>query len=198
MSWDRPSAGRSATPERVDALASVLLDALEQHLPGTRAHGEATGTYAFAAAAQLGMDRDRAELVRQTAKLHDVGMVYVPSAVLRKPQAELTDEERQMLASHIEAGSLLALGAGIPSEICEWILHTRERWDGAGPSGLAQEAIPIESRIVRVGCAADLMLAGAEREATVAGLRAAAGSELDPLAVSAIVKVLNRVAQPQG
>ena len=32
----------------------------------------------------------------------------------------------------------------------------------------------------------------------MAGLRAAAGGELDPLAVSAIAKVINRAAPPRG
>ena len=197
MSSDPPSDGPSATPEQIAALGSTLLDALERHLPGARAHAESTGAYALATAEELGIRRERAELVRETAKLHDVGMVYVPGEVLRKPHGELTEDERAAVTSHIEAGSLLALGAGIPAGVCEWILHTRERWDGGGPAGLAQEAIPVESRVVRVACAADLMLAATEREATVAGLRAAAGGELDPLAVSAITKVLNRAAPPR-
>ncbi len=194
MSSDRPSGGPSATPEpepgRADVVATLgatLLDALERHLPGTRAHAESTGDRAFAAARQLALGRERAELVRETAKLHDVGMVYVPVAVLRKPHGELTEDERELLAAHIEYGSRLALGAGIPGEVCEWILNARERWDGGGPAGLTADAIPLESRIVRVACAADLMLAGATAEATAAGLRAAAGAELDPRVVEAVV-----------
>ena len=209
MSSDPPSGGPSATPDpgkaerragesepgRADVVAALgapLLEALDRHLPGARHHAESTASYAADAAGSLGLTTERAELVRETAKLHDVGMVYVPVAVLRKPPSELTDEDRQALGGHIEAGSRLALGAGIPADVCDWILHTRERWDGGGPAALAADAIPLESRIVRVACAADLMLAGSAAEATVAGLRAAAGSELDPRVVEAVAGLLAR------
>jgi HD-GYP domain-containing protein (c-di-GMP phosphodiesterase class II) len=193
MSSDLPSGDPSARPEVVADLGATLVEALERHLPGARKHAESTAAYALAAAAELGLVRERAELVREAAKLHDVGMVYIPAAVLRKPHAELSEEERELLDGHIEFGSRLALGAGIPEDVCEWILSTRERWDGRGPAGLAADAIPIESRIVRVACAADLMLASAPVEDTVAGLRVAAGGELDPRVVAAVAKVLNRI-----
>jgi len=191
MSWDPPSAGPSATPEpgsaaAVAALGAPLLDALEQHLPGARRHAEATAELAHGIATRMALGRERAELMREAARLHDVGMVYVPAAVLRKGPAELTAADRKMLDGHIDAGSRLAAGAGIPAEVCAWILHTRERWDGGGPAGLAGAEIPVGSRVIRVACAADLMLAGAAPAATVAGLRAAAGSELDPRVVEAV------------
>ena len=195
MSSDPPSGGPSAKPEAVAGLGATLLEALGRHLPGAGKHAESTAAYALVVAAELGLGRERAQLVRETAKLHDIGMVYVPLAVLRKPHAELTDDDRKLLGGHIESGSRLALGAGLPEVVCEWILNTRERWDGGGPAGLAADAIPIESRIVRVACAADLMVASAPVDATVAGLRAAAGSELDPRVVAATTKVLNRSTQ---
>lgn len=210
MSSDPPSGGPSATPDpgeserrvgelapaRADVVATLgatLLEGLERHLPGARAHAESTAQFAFRAAAGIGLSREQAALVRETATLHDIGMVYVPVDVLRKPRAQLTDDDRGLLAGHIESGSRLALGAGIPADVCEWILNTRERWDGAGPAGLAGDAIPIESRIVRVACAADLMLGNAGAAATIAGLRVAAGSELDPLVVELVAAQLRRV-----
>ena len=109
MSSDRLSdaPSRAADPGRaavVAALGAALIDALEQHLPGAREHAEATAAYAFAIAAELAWPRERAELVREAAKLHDVGMVYVPAATLRKPDAERDDADRALLGSHIEAG----------------------------------------------------------------------------------------------
>ncbi|HEX2128779.1 MAG TPA: HD domain-containing phosphohydrolase [Solirubrobacterales bacterium] len=208
MSSDPPSGGPSATPEQrqgesprseeaepgraavVAALGATLLEALEEHLPGARRHAEATAEYALTAAEGLGLRRDRAELVREAARLHDVGMIYVPADVLRKPREQLADAERALLGSHIEYGSRLALGAGIPEDVCTWILHSRERWDGGGPANLAGTAIPLESRILRVACATDLMLSGAPPAATVAGLRAAGGSQLDLRVVEVLARKL--------
>ena len=194
MSSDPPSDAPSPRPEAalVERLGLPLLAALDAHLPGARQHAEATSAYTFAAAVELGLGRERSELVREVAKLHDVGMVYVPADVLRKPAASLDEAERALLAAHIEAGSRLARGAGIPDEECEWILHTRERWDGGGPSGLAGEAIPVEARIIRVACAADLLLAGAGLEQTVSALDAAGGSEFDPRIADTLIAVLAR------
>ena len=125
MSSDPPSDGPSPPPEAsqppasepghagaVALLGGALLDALDDHLPGARAHAGATGDYASVVAVSLTQDREHSELVREAAKLHDVGMVYVPANVLRTPAGQLSDADRALLGTHIEAGAQLARGAG--------------------------------------------------------------------------------------
>ncbi|MEK6328757.1 MAG: HD domain-containing phosphohydrolase [Actinomycetota bacterium] len=208
MSSDRPSGAPSSEPEpslapRVKARGSELLDALERHLPGSRGHADGTAAYAFAAAVELDLERDHAEAVRETARLHEVGNVYVPAAVLKKPPGELTPEDVALLDSRFVRGAELARGAGVPEQACEWIGAIRERFDGGGPTGLAGEQIPIESRIVRVACACDRALAapapgGASaderRRSAVDALRKAGGSELDPHVTAALAAMLERAA----
>ncbi len=208
MSSDRPSGARSSEPEpslaaHVEARGSELLDALERHLPSSRDHADGTATYAFAAAVELALERDHAEAVREAARLHEVGNVYVPVAVLAKPPGELSPEDRALLDSRFASGAELARGAGVPDQACEWIGAVGERFDGSGPAGLAGERIPIESRIVRVACACDTALAapapGAaspdeRRRIAAQALRAAAGSELDPQVTAALTAMLERAA----
>jgi HD-GYP domain-containing protein (c-di-GMP phosphodiesterase class II) len=208
MSSDRPSGAPSSEPDaglaaRLQARGSELLDALERHLPGSREHADGSAAYAFAAAVELGLERDRAEAVRETARLHEVGNVYVPAPVLAKPPDELTEQERGLLDSRFARGAELARGAGIPEQACEWIAATGERFDGSGPDGLAGERIPIESRIVRVACACNAALAapasGGEsrderRRSAVRALRAAADTELDPRVTAALAAMLERAA----
>jgi HD-GYP domain-containing protein (c-di-GMP phosphodiesterase class II) len=228
MSSDRPSGARSSEPEPAGPPAgaevhrpgnadnelglatlaktrgSELLNALERHLPSSRDHADGTAAYAFAAAVELELERDHAEAVREAARLHEVGNVYVPAAVLAKPPGELTQEDRE-LDSRFASGAELARGAGIPDRVCEWIVAIPERFDGSGPAGLAGERIPIESRIVRVACACDMALAapapapgGASpderRQMAIHALRAAAGSELDPRVTAALAAMLERAA----
>ena len=188
-----PHPGRAAV---VATLGAALVDSLEEHLPGTRAHAESTGAYAFALAVALTHDRETSELIRETARLHDVGMVYVPATILRKPVAELDEAERTLLASHLEAGARLVHGAGMPDEVGTWILQTRERYDGDGPESLAGDEIPLASRIIRVACAVDLMLGPSGFEPTVAALRGAAATELDPRVVDAAAELLMRTVDP--
>jgi HD-GYP domain-containing protein (c-di-GMP phosphodiesterase class II) len=207
MSSDRPSdapsppAEAETRPDLAGAVAELgapLLDALESHLPGARRHADATAAFAFAAAVELGHERGRAEAIREVARLHDVGLVYVPTEVLSRPAESLDDSERALLASHLEAAYRLCRGAGIDEAACGWILRTRERYDGAGPEGLRGTQIPVESRIIRTACAGDLLLTRSGPEATRQALRAGEGGELDPVVSDAIVAVVERAAGQQS
>jgi two-component system, response regulator RpfG len=215
MSWDPPSGGPSseadpagggaqADPaELARARGATLLDALEDHRPGSREHAEATASYAFAAAVELGFEREHADGVRETGRLHDVGMIYVPAAVLAAAPERRSAEGRALIDAHPGYGAELALGAGVPPQICDWIRATAERFDGRGPGGLAGERIPLEARIVRVACACDSALttpqiegsATEHRAAAFGALRAAAGHELDPRVVDALTGMLDRVTR---
>ena len=112
MSSDLPNASPSPTPdevvvnrelvERVRLLGAPLLEALESHSPGSGEHADATGWYAFAGAAGIGLDRGTADLCRETAKLHDIGMIYVPAAVTGKPFDSWSAQEREVFDAHYD------------------------------------------------------------------------------------------------
>jgi HD-GYP domain-containing protein (c-di-GMP phosphodiesterase class II) len=209
MSSDRPSDGRSRRPDGgaaaeeaaalVRARGAPLIEAVEQHLPGAQEHAEGTGAYTFVAAVELGFDRGACQLAAEAAKLHEVGLVYVPAAVAAKTPEERDAGEAEAFAGHFEAGYRLAHGAGIPEHVCGWLLRQREPFDGGGPEGLAGDRIPIEARMIRAACLCQTALAtrgpgdeppGLDRARAV--LDAAAGSELDPSVVAALTAVLRR------
>ena len=221
MSLDPPSDAHSPGPDADPAAAdpvddraelslvplvrsrgAALIDALEVHYPGSREQADAASTYAFAAAVELAVTRAAAELTREAAKLHGVGRVYVPAEVLAKPVWSRTREEAAAVALHHEKGAQLALGAGIPERVCEWIRLGAERYDGGGPQGLSGESIPIQARISRAAYAAYEALTGEGAEQRPDGqprrpadaLQAAAGRELDPRVVDALARVLDRAA----
>jgi HD-GYP domain-containing protein (c-di-GMP phosphodiesterase class II) len=202
-----PEPAPTARPRRLsDAEETMLrgdplLEGLEQHIPGSLSHADATAAYAFALAVEIGLSRERCELIRETARLHDVGKLYLPAWMLAEPPGQLSDSEREQLQSHEELGQRVALGAGAPEAACAWILHCRERFDGEGAGGLAGEGIPLASRIIRVSCSYETLLrqqpAGTPdeaRHAALAWLRAAGGAELDPALVEAHARVLQRAA----
>jgi HD-GYP domain-containing protein (c-di-GMP phosphodiesterase class II) len=216
MSWDPPSGAPSseADPaagglsqvelaELAQTRGATLLDALEGHRPGSRDHADATASYAFAAAVELGFERDHAEAVRETARLHDVGMIYVPAPVLAATPETRDQEGNALIAAHPTYGAELALGAGVPAQACGWIRAGAERFDGRGPAGLAGERVPLESRIIRVACACDTALTASppagssaeHRDAAFAALWADAGRALDPRVVEALTGMLDRVSR---
>jgi putative two-component system response regulator len=177
-----------------------LLDALAGHQPGSREHADATAAYAFAVAVEIGLGRADCELIREAARLHDVGKLYVPTSLLGRPVNELSPEERKQVVSQEAAGRSLALGAGVPEEPCSWILHSRERFDGGGPDRLAGEGIPLASRIIRVACAYEALVGSQPgspdeaRHGALAEVRAAGGTELDPALVEVLARVVQRAA----
>lgn len=183
-----------------------LVTALEEAFPGARAHADATASWALAIAVERGLERERCLAVREAARLHDVGWVYVPDELAARPFEELSAEEARRVEAHADAGGRLAEGAGVPAPACVWLRHSRERYDGEGvPEGLFGGAIPVESRIIRTACAFDAALDRATRSpdpppdpraAAIESLRAAAGSELDPQAVEALARILARTVPP--
>jgi HD-GYP domain-containing protein (c-di-GMP phosphodiesterase class II) len=195
-----PGADAAASAAEVKLHGAPLIQALEEHLPGSAEHGTATGAYALAAAAGMGMGRGSAELCRETAKIHDIGKIYVEPAILEQPPDQLGSTQRVALAAHYPTGARLALGAGIPGDVCIWILQVRENFDGSGPDGLAGAQIPIVSRIVRAACACHTLLLAAERSgrteaasvraSVILSLRDMAGAELDPEVVEALAESL--------
>jgi hypothetical protein len=164
MSSDRRSDAPSPPPEELAALVRArgepLIEALERHLPGAQEHAEATASYAFVAAVELGFARDRCELYREVTKLGEVGLVYVPAIVARKPATARDSYEAAIFDGHYESGYRLARGAGIPDNVCLWLLRRRERFDAAGPEGLGGDRIPLESRLMRAASVCQSALAG--------------------------------------
>ena len=197
---DAPSPEPSADAASDLSLASLLrirgaplLEALEGHLPGSREVGDAASSYAFAAAVELGFTRSSAELVREAAKLHDVGRMYVPAEILAKPAWSRTPEEGALVEAHHEWGAQLARGAGIPDRVCEWIRLGAERYDGGGPNRLAGEAIPLQARISRAAYACHAALTEGQ---PLDALHGSSGRELDPIVVDALETLLIR-ARPR-
>ena len=79
------------------------------------------------------------------------------------------------------------------------ILHHHERWDGGGyPDGLAEDAIPVEARVVAVADAFSAMTSDRPYRAAllprggVRGARALPATQFDPLVVRLFVEEARR------
>jgi HD-GYP domain-containing protein (c-di-GMP phosphodiesterase class II) len=200
MSLDRPSGARSAATEPDP---EILLDALADRVAGAREHAEATASYAFATAVELGLDRDFCAQVRAAARLHEIGKLYVRRELLARSDDELSRRARAELEAHPAAGARLARGAGFSEPVCELVLRCGERFDGEGREMDAADA-PLGSRIVTAACEYDRQLArhtgpggGGRRWALIAVVEQS-GSMLDPLVVDALARVVERAQGAAG
>ncbi len=134
--------------------------------------------------------------VRMGARLHDLGKIGVPDAVLTKP-GPLSPEEQVVMQRHAEAGSRILQQAPLSDEIKRATRHTHERWDGKGyPDGLTGEAIPLLARIIAVVDAYEVMTSdrsyrkAMSNQAALKRLQEGAGTQFDPRVVEVFVHLM--------
>lgn len=170
-----------------------LLAALEARLPGSLTHAEQTARWTLAIAAELRLPRATALAVRETARLHAIGLLYLDAELAGRGDCGASPAERDALDTQAEVAARLASGAGLPAAACVWLEHWRERFEGGGPKRLYGGAIPLESRIIRAACAyAHELAADPDPAPALERLGELAGTELDPATIGAIAFVLDR------
>jgi len=149
-----------------NSMVFVIADMIENRDEGTGSHIERTTTYirilidAMLArniyAIELSvMDLD---LLCSSARLHDVGKIAIPDAVLNKP-GKLTAEEFEIMKTHAIQGERIIdqMASHVGSDV-EFLTNAKlfagyhhERWDGKGyPRGLDRLNIPLQGRIMAV------------------------------------------------
>lgn len=134
--------------------------AAEYRDDSTGDHTKRVGRNAAALAYTLGWPAADTELLFLAARLHDVGKLAVPDAILHKP-GRLEPAERYLMQTHTLVGSrILSAGRTRLLKLAEEVaLAHHERWDGAGyPHGLAGEAVPFSARIVAVADVLDALV----------------------------------------
>jgi HD-GYP domain-containing protein (c-di-GMP phosphodiesterase class II) len=170
----------------------------------TGIHSRDVVDLAMSVAQLLRLDATRRRNVEFAALLHDVGKIRVPKEIIHKP-GELDDAEWEVLRQHtIEGEKMLKQVGGILSSIGRFVRSSHERYDGLGyPDGLAGHQIPIESRIVS-GCDAYSAMTtdrpyrlALTCEEAVEELRRCAGSQFDPVVVSALEQLVGSRASAE-
>ncbi len=147
--------------EAFDSTIELLMKALDAKDPFTRMHSERVTAIAVDLAKAAGIDEIERKKIELGSKIHDIGKIGIPDAVLLKP-TRLTEEEFRIIKSHSERGVLLLKPAErYLGEVFPIIKHHHERWDGRGyPDGLAGHEIPLWARIVALADAYEAMTAG--------------------------------------
>jgi putative nucleotidyltransferase with HDIG domain len=172
--------------------------------PYTAGHSQRVQRIAVALGEELGIDRERLDVLRLAGLFHDIGKIGVPDAILTKPD-RLTELEFEIVKRHPEDGARIVgrlhrLHPAVPA-----VLHHHERWDGTGyPHGLYGEGIPLEAAIVGLADAVDAMTtdrpysdARTLDDATDEVVRNR-GTQFAPAVVDAFVALVERVPELFG
>ncbi|MGF1646194.1 MAG: diguanylate cyclase [Kineosporiaceae bacterium] len=178
------------------AVLERVADTVDRRL-GPDEHSAAVARWSVATARAMGLSaRDQAE-IGMAARLHDVGKLEIPDAVLQK-RGPLDGDDWQQVHRHPVTGADMLLGL-VPPAVAELVRTYNERVDGDGyPFGTEGARIPLGARILAV-CDAYSAMRGrrpyspalTESEA-ITELRRCAGTQFDPAVVETFVHLVAR------
>lgn len=173
----------------------ALSATIEARDPYTYGHSRKVRAYAVALAECIGLPSEKVAAISHAALLHDIGKIGVVDEILKK-KGSLDAHETQSIRYHPQlsktiVGHVSSLTPCLPS-----ILHHHERWDGTGyPSGLKEQSIPLEARILAVADAFDAMTslrpyrAPLTYKEAIAELKRCSGTQFDPNLVDKFIPI---------
>src|SRR4051794_31332793 len=180
----------------VQAHVEALAAAMDMRDRRTARHSEDVDDLARQVGGLLELEPASLLELEFAARLHDVGKIQVPDAVLNKP-GPLDTDENDVIRCHAAWGAeTLARIPGLEA-VATIVRFHHERWDGAGyPDGLSGARIPLASRIISVcdaygamTCDRPYRSAMDPREA-MREIQLGAGTQFDPAVVAALLDAL--------
>ena len=180
------------------SVASSIIASLERTLSEksheTEQHAKRMDNFARTLGKNIGLTENILNNLSLLASLHDIGKVAITEEILLK-KLKLTEEEWEAIKKHPVIGSNIVKSTRQIAHISEGILHHHEWWNGAGyPSGLKGEEIPIESRIISIVDAYDVMRNGRpykkkmSKIEAIEELRRCSGTQFDTELVEIFIK----------
>ncbi len=174
----------------------TMAQALDARDPYTAGHSLRVAEYSYTLAKAMGLSDPEADTIRIAARLHDIGKIGIPDALLQKPGL-LTAEEYGLIKLHPQIGcKILAKVRRFKDLLAVVELH-HENHDGSGyPYGLSGTDVPVDARIVHVADAFDAMTTNRSYR-TALSLRAAIfeverniGRQFDPEAARMFLNLI--------
>ena len=197
----RPLGDDPAANTSFDVLQGLVI-AVDTKDRYTKRHSEDVARYATFIARRIGLSPDEIRTIELAGRLHDIGKIGIPDAILRKP-GHLTDAEYAIVQQHVALGDMIVRDLPDIDAVRAGIRHHHERWDGQGYlDRLAGESIPKIARILAVADAFSAMTTTRPyrkaldvREALVR-LGDAAGTQLDEDLVITFIDGIEHDADP--
>ena len=197
-----------------NGLIYIIADLVESRDVSTGGHIERTTGYAkilVDAIIAQGLYKEEiqdlgVDALVSSARLHDLGKISIPDAVLNK-LGSLTLEEFELMQTHTVAGErviekiLTRIGNDAFLRNAKLFASSHhERWDGSGyPRGLKELEIPIQGRILAVVDVFDALLSDREykkkqtEDEVIEIIRSNRGRLFDPLIVDVFMEKIDDI-----
>jgi len=181
---------------------AVLMAALAARHPNLRDELRLTAYRAISLARRLGMNAEEIDDVALAAELQSIGLLAVPEALLES-EADFDAAAIAPIRNRALEGERIVGAASGLAPVAALVRSSAERYDGSGePDGLADEAIPLGSRIIATAVAFAAMTSPrTNRQAlgdddALVELRRCSGTQFDPRIVEALGAELAEEAGP--
>jgi HD-GYP domain-containing protein (c-di-GMP phosphodiesterase class II) len=179
-------------------VARALIAAADARDPRNYYHARNVASLAVLLGDAVGLESEHVRRLELAAMLHDIGKLGLPESLL----VEVLRTARQQMAvrAHATIGETLVQSLGVYG-VGDWVRHHHERWDGAGyPDGLSGDQIPLESRIIALADAFDIMTSARRtrspmsRGAALQEIDLGMGSRFDPMLAETFIHVVAATA----
>ena len=194
-------------PSPPDAWPALERLAVNAVLPmdSTGCHGKRVGALVKALALAHGEEPLRALEMGLAAEFHDIGMLSVPHALLRK-SGSLNDAERGIVRRHVDAGVEMLLAERHPRLFLarDIARYHHARWDAEGEPQVGGNRIPFAARVASVADAYDAMVFGLgtgrprTMDDALSVLRQEAGGQFDPALVDSFETLVRTASADLG
>jgi len=186
--------------EVILASLEALANAVDARDPYTAGHSERVTQYSLMIARQMHYSpQDQSAWVRleRGGRLHDIGKIGVPDAVLQKA-GKLTDDEFAKMKSHTVVGFNILSGLRMLTDELVIVRSHHERYDGKGyPDRKKGDQVPLFAWIVSAADAIDAMTSdrpyrkGMSLQVAVEQVRAGAGTHFHPDVAEAVLDAVS-------
>ncbi|AUB79617.1 HD domain-containing phosphohydrolase [Candidatus Thiodictyon syntrophicum] len=187
-----PSYLRKINLETITALAEAV-DKKDRY---TANHSRRVSETAERLARALGLGPADEERIRIAGRLHDIGKIGVPDAVLRKP-GPLDAAEVSLLRRHPADGEAILAPLQFLADVLPAVRQHHERFDGRGyPDGLESTEISLDARIIQAADSLDAMTSHRTYRSAQSldfvrhEFIGNAGTQFDPRVVEALLDIL--------
>lgn len=179
----------------IDALMAFA-NSIDARDPSTFQHSQRVAELAKAIAGQMDLPPDEVETIHLAARIHDLGKVGIPDAILFS-SGDLSNGEYDTIKEHPTISASIVESFALFDDGHDMIKHHHERYDGQGyPDRLAAEEIPLGARIITVADAYDAMTsdrpyrAGLSHPVALQRIIKDRGGQFDPQVVDAFLEVV--------
>lgn len=170
-----------------------ILERLFEKSPEEREHSKGVSGLSSAIGRALNLDEKEIKKLRILGKFHDIGKIVISEDILTKKD-KLTQEEWEEVKRHSELGYIILSSSSEYISFAEDVLYHHERYDGKGyPRGLEGEEIPLNSRIIALADAYDIMTSdrpykkAVSRDHAIELILRESGKQFDPSIVEAFL-----------